>query len=85
MLYDKVAPFMKQLRKRESFSRLALRFAVLTAATPEAERVFIGSAGTMKASLQQAALDKCASVEQQLLQSSQIGALRSKDVPARDN
>jgi len=32
MPYDKVAAFLKQLRKRESFSRLALAFAVLTAA-----------------------------------------------------
>ena len=32
MPYDKVAVFLKQLRKRESFSRLALAFAILTAA-----------------------------------------------------
>ena len=32
MPYDKVAAFLIQLRKRESFSRLALRFAILTAA-----------------------------------------------------
>lgn len=32
MTYDKVAAFMKHLRKRESSSRLALAFAVLTAA-----------------------------------------------------
>jgi hypothetical protein len=29
MAYDKVAPFLKQLRQRESFSRLALCFAIL--------------------------------------------------------
>lgn len=32
MPYDKVAAFITQLRKKESFSRLALQFAILTAA-----------------------------------------------------
>lgn len=32
MPYDKVAAFITELRKRESFSRLALQFAILTAA-----------------------------------------------------